>query len=513
LKKSAVLASCVVAVLSACGGGDGGNGATFASPVSPVALSRITQGAPAAVCPSGGLQVDTGVDQNGNGLLDTAEVTNTTDVCNEAATPSVAQTLLDLRPEPAGTNCAAGGTAIVSGVDQNRDGVLSPAEATATSYVCNSTQAGNTSLLVTTAAPATRCAAGGVRLESGVDLNGNGVLDTAEITHTSYVCHGESGSSGSSGSSGTPGLNSLLDMKPEPAGANCPMGGTAVSSGLDRDRDGVLSASEVFATRYICDQSGGDTTPPVISTNAPAIASSNTEEFTTFVSDNVELAYVRVPSGWSYDLLFLPEGVKSYEFTNKVAVQLGTLVERHVLAADVFGNIAKKTVTIASPKTGVTLGTYTPIESVVTPAGFDCYPRPAGSNDDGRTVRSVELSPSEFWTTSSGFWPRLTVYIDSAFAISSLSAGGGGDPYNPMSAEIAPHTLSAKSWSLDGTWSARGAGGGESYVIKHKATVDPVEGSTNTVSIMVTRSCNINNTGYVDGVPMRFQASLVRPYS
>src|SRR4051812_34699427 len=44
----------------------------------------------------------------------------------------------------------------------------------------------------------------------------------------------------------------LTRRDPEPAGANCPLGGTAVRAGLDRNGNGTLDDTEVERTEYIC---------------------------------------------------------------------------------------------------------------------------------------------------------------------------------------------------------------------------------------------------------------------
>lgn len=47
-------------------------------------------------------------------------------------------------------------------------------------------------LVVTTPEPAgTNCLVGGIKVESGLDENGNGVLDLSEVEATEYVCHGD----------------------------------------------------------------------------------------------------------------------------------------------------------------------------------------------------------------------------------------------------------------------------------------------------------------------------------
>ncbi|SDX14683.1 DUF7151 family protein, partial [Flagellimonas zhangzhouensis] len=48
------------------------------------------------------------------------------------------------------------------------------------------------SLVVTTTEPAgANCSAGGIKVESGIDDNGNGTLDLAEVDSTEYVCNGD----------------------------------------------------------------------------------------------------------------------------------------------------------------------------------------------------------------------------------------------------------------------------------------------------------------------------------
>ena len=101
---------------------------------------------------------------------------------------------------------------------------------------------GATALAETTAEPpGANCANGGLRVAVGIDTNGNGMLDATEVTNTSYVCNGE-------------GTSSLVRTGPEAAGANCPWGGTRIETGLDTDSDGTLDDSEVdaAATSYVC---------------------------------------------------------------------------------------------------------------------------------------------------------------------------------------------------------------------------------------------------------------------
>jgi hypothetical protein len=51
--------------------------------------------------------------------------------------------------------------------------------------------------------------------------------------------------------------NSLITTSDEPAGSNCKFGGKAVKSGVDKDGNGVLDSDEVSATSYVCDGASG----------------------------------------------------------------------------------------------------------------------------------------------------------------------------------------------------------------------------------------------------------------
>lgn len=91
-------------------------------------------------------------------------------------------------------------------------------------------------------APGANCAAGGTKIEAGPDEDSDGVLDPEEVTSTSFVCDGGGGH------------DSLVTTTEEPAGANCPFGGTKIETGLDVDDDGTLDPEEVNAasTSFVC---------------------------------------------------------------------------------------------------------------------------------------------------------------------------------------------------------------------------------------------------------------------
>ena len=125
----------------------------------------------------------------------------------------------------------------------------------------------NAATLTTVEPAGANCATGGVKLEFGPDVNGNGLLDAGEIVPalTQYVCNGAVGAAGVvgpqgiQGVAGANGLNSLIKTTVEPAGANCATGGTKVETGLDANSNGLLDAGEVVTaqTTYVCNGAGG----------------------------------------------------------------------------------------------------------------------------------------------------------------------------------------------------------------------------------------------------------------
>ena len=135
-------------------------------------------------------------------------------------------------------------------------GIQGPAGANGT----NGTNGLNAATLTTVEPAGANCATGGVKLEFGPDVNGNGLLDAGEIVPvlTQYVCNGAVGAQGIQGVAGVNGLNALIKTTVELAGANCATGGTKVETGLDANSNGILDIGEVIAaqTTYVCNSGG-----------------------------------------------------------------------------------------------------------------------------------------------------------------------------------------------------------------------------------------------------------------
>lgn len=186
--------------------------------------------------------------------------------------------LVAIMAESPGANCAPGGQLVDAGLDDGsgggteRDGILQAGEVEYSAYVCdgadgaagtNGADGYNSLVKSTTESPGVNCAAGGKKIESGLDngdgggVSRNGVLEAGEVDATTYVCNGAAGSNGADG------YNSLVKTTAESPGANCAAGGRKVESGLDNGdgggtaRNGVLEAGEVDATTYVCNGAAG----------------------------------------------------------------------------------------------------------------------------------------------------------------------------------------------------------------------------------------------------------------
>jgi OmcA/MtrC family decaheme c-type cytochrome len=129
--------------------------------------------------------------------------------CEGPSGAAAASTVIRTSVEPAGSNCAAGGTKVESGVDANGNGALDEAELNSalTYYVCNgSAGSGSKGALIKTTpeAAGSNCPNGGSKVEVGVDANGNGVLDPSEVnaSQTTFICNGATGANGGTLSTG-----------------------------------------------------------------------------------------------------------------------------------------------------------------------------------------------------------------------------------------------------------------------------------------------------------------------
>ncbi len=104
-----------------------------------------------------------------------------------------------------------------------------------------------------TAEPAgINCARGGSRVDSGIDYNRNRVLDNSEIQTTRYVCDTQAGVARTGVAAGKNGAEVLVSLSPEARGSHCASGGQKVEAGADLNADGALDAAEASSVSYLC---------------------------------------------------------------------------------------------------------------------------------------------------------------------------------------------------------------------------------------------------------------------
>lgn len=257
-------------------------------------------------CPAGGVEVVIGEDADSNGL-DDDEITSRVSICKGEDGCDVVAVVGN---PAASAQCPKNlSVTITSGVDCNSDTLIDTGKATST-VICfgqngsdgaasaevgstvkgDDGKAGKTSDVIVSEEPAgDNCAAGGSKIETRFDKNGNGIFEESEIS-VNYVCNGENpqgskgeqgrqgiagndgkdgadgakgergdkgeqgeqGIAGEQGETGSDGFDALVSMVDEAAGDNCENGGTKFMSGLDKDRNGVLDENEVQNSYYIC---------------------------------------------------------------------------------------------------------------------------------------------------------------------------------------------------------------------------------------------------------------------
>ena len=193
-----------------------------------------------ANCATGGYKIVSGVDINNDNVLDASEIQNTKYICNGI---NGNNSLAALVPEPAGPNCATGGYKVNTGIDLNNNSILDPNEVINSQYICNGLNGSNSLVSLVAEKPGPNCPSGGYKVNSGTDINKNGSLDESEIQSTNYICNGNNG------------LNYLISVKAELAGSNCIYGGYSFNTGIDINKNGVLDVSEITGTVYICNTS------------------------------------------------------------------------------------------------------------------------------------------------------------------------------------------------------------------------------------------------------------------
>jgi hypothetical protein len=206
---------------------------------------------PGEICETGGVEFSVGVDDNGNGILDTlgpldqssgSEVDFTEEICNGLHSV-VEVTPLDPQLPPAGEGpapapeieCPTGGIHVAAGTDLNGNGELDDGEQRVEQNVCHGL---NSLILTSDIEPGELCETGGFEVRAGTDENADGQLSSDEQSSYHEICNGLDG------------IVTLSDI--EPNAEVCPTGGVRVTSGTDADADGEVDEGEQNFSRPVC---------------------------------------------------------------------------------------------------------------------------------------------------------------------------------------------------------------------------------------------------------------------
>lgn len=436
--------------------------------------------------------------------------------------PTVKPAASIVTPEPASVNCPQGGSKIQSGIDNNANGALDSDEVTNTSYVCNGANgptgsAGKNALTNVSSEPAgSNCASGGSRIQAGVDLNGNGILESNEVTSNSFICHGATGPTGPAGATGASGFNSLVKVTPEPAGANCTSGGNKIQTGLDTSRDGILGSDEVTSTQFTCNgtfPASYDITPPTITTTAPLVATGFKTTFTTTYTDDTELAFARNLDG---SVLWFDGERKTLQLDDAVNIPLGSSLTRSYVAVDIAGNVAKKTITMTTPTTAMQFGFYKPVTDYSLPAGFNCsytsaYPYYLGPKDGAALSSAYVVDDYTGYPSSNSLnytgWTTLNGYVPMIYA-NFLGDQNGVNQFGGQASKLTPLNATAFSFESGGDM-VSGSSGTGSFSIDTRYAGTVTQTDPTTVNVSVSMKCNINNSGFITGTPASFDIKYV----
>jgi Collagen triple helix repeat (20 copies) len=238
-----------IALLSACGGGDGTDGLSGQS----IALRTSAVGA-STNCVSGGNRFDAGPDDNRNGVLEDAEVTASTFVCN-GVNGAVGATGVTGAPGAAGATGATGATG-AAGV-QGATGATGPAGTAGATGPAGAT--GATGPAGAAGANGTPGVAGPVGATGPIGATGPaGAVGATGATGPAGAigatgATGSAGATGPQGAGGATGTTRFIRITTIGFGSpECAFGGTATEVGIDTNNDTVFDAAEVLSRTVVC---------------------------------------------------------------------------------------------------------------------------------------------------------------------------------------------------------------------------------------------------------------------
>ena len=246
----------------------------------------------------------------------------------------------------------------------------------------------------------------------------------------------------------------------------------------------------------VCPETQGkDSTPPTIEGTAPSVATAFYTYFPFTYSDNVELAF--------HGTVAFPEGTKSMTVEKSASIYLGDPPRTYIYTAtDTSGNVAKKTITIAAPETGLKKGTYQVIGSQALPAGFNCLLGSALAEYQQQTylstasAQTLEVLPDvQGWSAVSGY------KVAHKLTLATPDTGS-----QTASWYFEPTLIALSSIAHQAISSMRG-----NYTAWHffESEVRAISGTPQRVELDVTMNCNIYDAGWISGSKATFTAELI----
>jgi hypothetical protein len=208
------------------------------------------------------------------------------------------------------------------------------------------------------------CTNGGIKVESGLDANNNGILDPAEVNAllTTYVCNGLTGPSGAQGIQGLPGTNGTNGA----AGATGPAGPQGIQ-GLPgtNGTNGAAGATGPAGPQGIQGLPGTNGTNGAVGATGPAGANGNGFSNGTAVNQLMYWngsAWVTLNPGINGQVLSICNGSLTWVSMAGVCTLPAALTTLNCVGATTTGTLTNGTaasgVSTAIPYTGGNAGTY-----------------------------------------------------------------------------------------------------------------------------------------------------------
>ena len=200
-----------------------------------------------------GQEAKFGTDDDGDGEFEQIEL-----IFSRCAIPQIVNQLqmmtptVDVTPiDSGGSVCPNGGVLITTYIDGDGNGAMDSSEITDRSKVCNGSDGAESSevLTVSRSASINECPNGGNTVTIGRDVDGNGVLDESEILNSLIACHTSSGPS------------SLIRFENTSDSLDCPGILVEMHTGFDDNGDGELQDGEVRRTESFCTQTSNNDEP------------------------------------------------------------------------------------------------------------------------------------------------------------------------------------------------------------------------------------------------------------